>query len=204
MAGMNMLCSDKTGTLTLNKMLIQDDCPILTPGEGKDSVLFQASVATKWKEPPRDALDTMILLNSGLDLSGCDAYDQLDFLPFDPTRKRIEATLRDKDGSKFAMSKGAVHVILDLCPNKDEIHDAVKSKEIALGKRGIRSLAVARKDINRGPENWRMLGILTFLDPPRPHTMDTIKACIKNVIEGKMITGDNLIIAKETANSENA
>ena len=199
MAGMDMLCSDKTGTLTLNKMVIQDDCPIFTPGEDKASVLFQAALAAKWKEPPRDALDTMIMLNSGLDLSKCDVYEQTEFIPFDPTRKRTEATLRAKDGSQFAISKGAVHVILNLCANKEEIHDEVQSKELSLGKRGIRSLAVARKDMDGRSEHWKMLGILTFLDPPRPDTKDTIKACVQYGIEVKMITGDNLIIAKETA-----
>ena len=142
----------------------------------------------------------MILLNSGLDLAQCDEYEQLDFLPFDPTRKRTEATLRGPDGQSFAVSKGATHVILNLCANRDEIYDEVKSKELELGKRGIRSLAVARKDMDRSGEgDWRMLGILTFLDPPRPDTKDTIKACVKFGIEVKMITGDNLIIAKETA-----
>jgi H+-transporting ATPase len=77
MAGMNMLCSDKTGTLTLNKMVIQDDCPIYTPGVTKDDVLKSAALAAKWKEPPRDALDTLVLLNSGLDLSTLDAYQQV-------------------------------------------------------------------------------------------------------------------------------
>jgi magnesium-transporting ATPase (P-type) len=77
MAGMNMLCSDKTGTLTLNKMVIQDDCPIYTPGVTKDDVLKAAALAAKWKEPPRDALDTLVLQNSGLDLSTLNVYEQV-------------------------------------------------------------------------------------------------------------------------------
>lgn len=77
MAGMNMLCSDKTGTLTLNKMVIQDDCPIYTPGVTKDDVLKSAALAAKWKDPPRDALDTLVLKNSGLDLDQLDEYEQV-------------------------------------------------------------------------------------------------------------------------------
>lgn len=74
---MNMLCSDKTGTLTLNKMVIQDDCPIYTPGVTKDDVLKAAALAAKWKEPPRDALDTLVLKNSGLDLETLNVYEQV-------------------------------------------------------------------------------------------------------------------------------
>lgn len=71
------LCSDKTGTLTLNKMVIQDDCPIYTPGITKEDVLKSAALAAKWREPPRDALDTLVLLNSGLDLKELDQFEQV-------------------------------------------------------------------------------------------------------------------------------
>lgn len=87
-------------------MVIQADCPIYTPGETFDSVLLQAALAARWKEPPRDALDTMILQNSGLDISLCDAYTQLEFTPFDPRFKRTEALLRGPDGDLFRVTKG--------------------------------------------------------------------------------------------------
>jgi H+-transporting ATPase len=87
-------------------MVIQKDCPIYTAGETYDSVLFQAALAARWKEPPRDALDTMILKNSGLDLSLCDTYTQLEFTPFDPRFKRTEALLRGPDDELFRVTKG--------------------------------------------------------------------------------------------------
>ncbi|EKX41028.1 hypothetical protein GUITHDRAFT_75022 [Guillardia theta CCMP2712] len=197
MAGMDMLCSDKTGTLTLNKMVIQEDCPTYSPGETYETVLFQAALAAKWKEPPRDALDTMVLKTSGQDLSKCDAYTQLEFTPFDPRTKRTEGKLQGPDGKIFRVTKGAPHVILNMCHNKDEIKPLVDAKVHELGTRGIRSLALARMDDEDG--KWRMLGILTFLDPPRPDTKHTIEMCNKYGVYVKMITGDHLVIAKETA-----
>lgn len=199
MAGMDMLCSDKTGTLTLNKMVIQEDCPTYSPGETYESVLFQAALAAKWKEPPRDALDTMVLKTSGQDLSKCDAYEQLDFLPFDPRVKRTEGKLRGPDGAVFWITKGAPSVVLELCHNKEEIRSSVEAKVHELGTRGIRSLALARKEDSPSCPEWRMLGILTFLDPPRPDTKDTIEKCHQYGVRVKMITGDHHVIAVETA-----
>ena len=184
----------------LSQMVIQNgpgDCPIYTPGETYESVLFQAALAAKWKEPPRDALDTMVLVTSGQDLKKCDAYEQLDFTPFDPRTKRTEGKLKGRDGKIFRITKGAPHVILGMCHNKEEIHDAVEAKVHELGTKGIRSLALARMDNEDGL--WRMLGILTFLDPPRPDTKQTIEDCHKYGVAVKMITGDHLVIAKETA-----
>ncbi len=166
-------------------------------GEDKDTVLFQAALAAKWREPPRDALDTMVLATSGQDLRKCDKYEQIDFTPFDPRTKRTEGKLRSPDGSVFKITKGAPHVILDLCHNKEQIKESVDSKVLELGKRGIRSLAVARMDNEDG--NWRMLGILTFLDPPRPDTKQTIDECRKFGVAVKMITGDHTVIAIETS-----
>ena len=91
----------------------------------------------------------------------------------------------------------APQVVLDLCRNKNELRFLVETKVQELGSRGIRSLALARQDDEDGV--WKMLGILTFLDPPRPDTQETIKKCKQYGVEVKMITGDHLVIAKETS-----
>lgn len=194
MAGMNMLCSDKTGTLTMNKMVIQAETPIYSAGENQYSILRYAAMAAKWHEPPRDALDTMTL--SRADLASLSDIEQLDFMPFDPVVKRTEGTLKNtKTGETFKTTKGAPHVLLKLTKN-EEIHHRVHDDVRALGERGIRSLAVARTDVNG---EWYMLGLLTFLDPPRHDTKETIHQAIHYGVEVKMITGDSLVIAKETA-----
>jgi H+-transporting ATPase len=139
----------------------------------------------------------MVLATSGQDLTKCDDYEQVDFMPFDARVKRTEGTLKGRDGKTFKITKGAPHVILDLCANKAQIKQQVEDKVLELGKRGIRSLAVARQDNNDG--NWRMLGILTFLDPPRPDTKHTIEECRRYGVAVKMITGDHTVIAVETS-----
>ncbi|CAM9419595.1 unnamed protein product, partial [Phaeothamnion confervicola] len=103
MAGMNMLCSDKTGTLTLNKMVIQEDCPTFAPDVDRDYVILMSALAAKWREPPKDALDTMVLGVANLDK--CDAYKQVEYVPFDPAVKRTAATLIGPDGKKFEVTK---------------------------------------------------------------------------------------------------
>ncbi|KAG2442961.1 hypothetical protein HXX76_003035 [Chlamydomonas incerta] len=198
MAGMNMLCSDKTGTLTLNKMAIQDDTPTYLPGLDQRKLLQLAALAAKWHEPPRDALDTLVLTCETQDLSALDVYDQIDYMPFDPTVKRTEGTIKDKrDGTTFKVTKGAPHIILKLT-HDERIHHMVDETVAAFGQRGIRCLAIARTlgdDFN----TWHMAGLLTFLDPPRPDTKDTIHKAMAYGVDVKMITGDNILIAKETA-----
>jgi H+-transporting ATPase len=192
MAGMTMLCSDKTGTLTMNKMVIQDDPKIYVKGESQYSILRYAAMAAKWHEPARDALDTMVL--SQADLPSLDKVEQLDFMPFDPVVKRTEGTVKDESGKTFKTTKGAPRVILKMISDKKVIEQA-EEDERSLGERGIRCLAVAKTD---GRDNWQLLGLLTFLDPPRLDTKETIRRSIEYGVEVKMITGDHLLIAMET------
>jgi H+-transporting ATPase len=197
LAGMSILCSDKTGTLTLNQMMLQEDTPIYAPGEDQESVLVMAALAAKWKEPPRDALDRLTL--GGVNMSLLEPYEQIDFLPFDPMTKRTEGTIKDKrNGTEFKTSKGAPHIMLGLLDADDhEVREAVERDVARLGACGIRSLAVARYDTESG--KWKMQGLLTFLDPPRPDTKQTIEDANKYGVQVKMITGDHLLIAVNTA-----
>eukprot|EP01012_Entosiphon_sulcatum_P038967 TRINITY_DN508_c0_g1_i1.p1 TRINITY_DN508_c0_g1~~TRINITY_DN508_c0_g1_i1.p1 ORF type:complete len:933 (-),score=160.22 TRINITY_DN508_c0_g1_i1:390-3188(-) len=193
MAGMNMLCSDKTGTLTLNKMVIQDETPVYLPGNDQASILVYAAMAAKWLEPPKDALDTLVL--NAVDKKRLESVQLLDHIPFDPTVKRTEGTIRLPDGTSFKTTKGAPHIILKLTSDEQIKHQVEKDVH-RFGERGIRSLAVAKTD---AAGNWQMVGLLTFLDPPRPDTKDTIEKANHYGVEVKMITGDQILIARETA-----
>jgi len=191
---MAILCSDKTGTLTLNQMQLQEHTPVYAEGETQYTLLRYAAMAAKWKEPPRDALDKLTL--TAVDMASLDDIEQEEFMPFDPIVKRTEGTVREKStGKKYKTSKGAPHVLLKLVGDakvavqvEKDVHD--------LGERGIRSLAVAKTD---DTGKWRLLGLLTFLDPPRPDTKKTIEDARAYGVQVKMITGDHLLIAKETA-----
>jgi H+-transporting ATPase len=195
MAGMNMLCSDKTGTLTLNKMEIQDHCPTFSPQYASDmaGVVTYAALAAKWKEPAKDALDTMVL--GAADLAALDAYTMVDHSPFDPTIKRTESVITAPGGDTFKVTKGAPHIVAHLVKD-DAVQQRVDAEVAVLAARGIRSLAVARTT-DAAQTQWAMLGILTFLDPPRPDTKRTVEQALEKGVDVKMVTGDQVLIAKE-------
>jgi len=209
MAGMAILCSDKTGTLTLNEMHIQEHTPVYSQGENQYSLLRLAAMAAKWHEPARDALDKLVLgcetNPNGVDLKSMECIEQLDYLPFDPIIKRTEGTVKDKsmkinNGATFKTSKGAPQVLLKLVQEAGgcdaNLKKAIEKDVTDLGKRGIRAIAVAKTDEGGV---WRMMGLLTFLDPPRPDTKETVRLSRENGVAVKMITGDHLLIAMETS-----
>lgn len=246
LAGLNMLCSDKTGTLTKNKMTIQPDAPCYEKGLTQMDLLKQAALAAKWESPPKDALDTLFLrchlwvpniheiveteaekhpdwkqadkddfynktINDALQ-KALEDYESLAFMPFDPRIKRTESTVRQKStGRIYKITKGAPHVIqqLDSDTKKgDLIHEKVEE----LGEDGIRAVALAvsedlngvwKEDAEEQDPNmkvtWHLTGLLTFLDPPRDDTKDTIARAQAYGVPVRMITGDHLLIARKTA-----
>merc|ERR1712054_549343 len=140
-----------------------------------------------------------------------ECMDQLDYLPFDPIIKRTEGTVIDTSkkidgGAKFKTSKGAPQVLLKLVKKNGGCDDATAKKiehdVTELGKRGIRAIAVAKTvkiGATKEDDVWKMMGLLTFLDPPRPDTKDKVRLSRENGVAVKMITGDHLLIAMETA-----
>ncbi|HZD56354.1 MAG TPA: plasma-membrane proton-efflux P-type ATPase, partial [Anaerolineales bacterium] len=189
MAGMDVLCSDKTGTLTQNKLTLGD--PVLFGAKDVQDLVLTASLASK--EENRDAIDMAVI--AGLeDPRVMSEYKQTDFVPFDPVRKRIEAQVQDSDGQSFKVTKGAPQVVLEICHPDTEVMEKADNKVQDFARQGYRTLGVARRAAGTG---WQFLGILPLYDPPREDSRDTIQRAKENGIQVKMVTGDNIAIAKE-------
>ena len=191
LAGMNMLCSDKTGTLTLNQLSLGD--PYTLPGISADDLILTASLASQTSDD--DPIDKTIL--AGLkDATVLDRYQVTHFTPFDPVAKRTEADITTADGQTFKTSKGAPQVMLDLAYNKEEIEGPVNQIIEDYAKKGYRALGVAKTN----PQGqWQFLGIISLFDPPRVDSQLTLQSALKLGVPVKMITGDQVLIAKETA-----
>ena len=191
LAGMNMLCSDKTGTLTLNQLSLGD--PYTLPGISADDLILTASLASQTSDD--DPIDKTIL--AGLkDATVLDRYQVTHFTPFDPVAKRTEADITTADGETFKTSKGAPQVMLDLAYNKEEIEGPVNQIIEDYAKKGYRALGVAKTN----PQGqWQFLGIISLFDPPRVDSQLTLQTALKLGVPVKMITGDQVLIAKETA-----
>jgi H+-transporting ATPase len=189
MAGMDILCSDKTGTLTQNTLTLGE--PALFGAKDPQQLILAAALACKAEN--RDAID-MAVLNGLKDPSSLTAYRQTTFVPFDPVHKRTEAEIQGPSGSPFTVTKGAPQVILGLCHPPDDVAQMVNAKVDEYAKRGFRTLGVARRDRTLA---WQFLGLLPLFDPPREDSADTIRDAVSHGIEVKMVTGDNTAIARQ-------
>ncbi len=194
MAGMDVLFSDKTGTLTKNKISIADIAPYNSASN--DDVIFYAGLASLKEE--QDPLDKAILdtLASTSTISEkIKRYKTIKFNPFDPVRKSTESLVQ-YDGKQFKVSKGAPQVILSLLSANTSIEEKVIHHIDVFASKGYRSIAVAKKEPNH---NWELLGLIALYDPPRKSSKETIRAAKSMGIDVKMITGDHIAIAKEIA-----
>ncbi|MGX7742038.1 plasma-membrane proton-efflux P-type ATPase [Rhodopseudomonas parapalustris] len=194
MAGMNVLCSDKTGTMTKNELTLGDPEP--TPGVTRDELLLAAALASRRDAP--DAIDTAILAAAPTaeQLAG---YRVVDFHPFDPVAKRAEAEI-EHDGQRFRVAKGAPQAIAALCTPSESQADTVAAAVERDAARGYRTLAAARRDAEG---HWRFLGLLPMFDPPRDDCAATIAAIRNMGVDVKMVTGDHEAIAREIAGQLN-
>ncbi len=190
LAGMDVLCSDKTGTLTQNKLKLGD--PFLMETITQEEILRAAALASRAEN--QDAIDQAILAEC--DLATTAPYQVVHFQPFDPVHKRTEATVHARDGGEFKTSKGAPQVILDLLPDAEAIRGSVNYAVDQFAARGFRSLGVAQWDAHNG---WRLLGVLPLFDPPREDSKSTIATARAMGCAVKMVTGDQLAIGREIA-----
>ncbi|XP_039826509.1 plasma membrane ATPase-like isoform X3 [Panicum virgatum] len=203
MAGMDVLCSDKTGTLTLNKLSVDRSLiEIFAAGVEKDDVVLFAARASRVEN--QDAIDAAMVGMLSDPKEARDGIEEVHFLPFNPVDKRTALTYIDlADGSWHRVSKGAPEQILELCNCGDNVRNLVHTVIDKYAERGLRSLAVARQVVpeksKESPgEPWEFVGLLPLLDPPRSDSADTITRALNLGVNVKMITGDQLAIAKET------
>jgi len=191
MAGMDILCSDKTGTLTQNKLTLGE--PALFGTQDAQELILAGALASKLEN--RDPIDLAVL--DGLkEPSSLAMFHQTKFVPFDPIHKRTEAEVLDSAGKTFKVTKGAPQVILEMCKPTEETSKAVNAKVNEFAGKGFRTLGVARTGDNCA---WQFLGLLPLFDPPREDSADTIRQANAHGIEVKMVTGDNTAIAKQIA-----
>ncbi|GBD92734.1 calcium-transporting ATPase 1 [bacterium BMS3Abin05] len=191
MAGMKVLCSDKTGTLTKNMLTLGE--PALFGAKDSQELILTGSLASKIEN--QDAIDLAVV--AGLpDSNVLKSYTQKKFVPFDPIRKRTEADVVGPDGSHFKVMKGAPQIILALCKPAKDLAESVQAKVNEFAKKGYRTLGVAR---SHDGTKWQFLGLLPLFDPPREDSASMIRRAREHGIDVKMVTGDNEAIAKQIA-----
>lgn len=191
LAGVDVLCSDKTGTLTENRMQVAE--PILVPGEEAESLFRYALLASR--EENKDPIEQPLFEYARQHWPDMDlgSYRQTGFVPFDPVRKRTEATLTHGEDSLTAI-KGAPQVLLGMSDPDDETATSIIRQVDELGAKGYRTLAVGCRT---GEQPLRLIGLIPLYDPPREESGEVIRQMTENGVQVKMITGDHVAIASE-------
>ncbi|KAM7471646.1 hypothetical protein LguiA_009829 [Lonicera macranthoides] len=202
MAGMDVLCSDKTGTLTLNKLTVDKTLiEVFAKDLDKETVVLLGARASRVEN--QDAIDACIVGMLGDPKEARAGITEVHFLPFDPVGKRTAITYIDSSGNWHRVSKGAPEQIIELCNLKPDVRNKVLSIIDKFAERGLRSLGVAQQTVPEktkesagGP--WVFVGLLPLFDPPRHDSAETIRRALNLGVNVKMITGDQLAIGKET------
>lgn len=201
LAGVEILCSDKTGTLTKNKLSLAE--PYTVEGVEADDLMLTACLAASRKKKGLDAIDKAFLKSLRFyprAKNVLSRYKVLEFHPFDPVSKKVTAVVESPQGERIVCVKGAPLFVLRTVeedhPIPEEIANDYKNKVAEFATRGFRSLGVARK---RGEGHWEILGIMPCSDPPRHDTAKTVHEAKTLGLSIKMLTGDAVGIARETS-----
>jgi H+-transporting ATPase len=193
LSGMEVLASDKTGTLTLNRLTLDKKDILAWGGYSQEQVLLLAALSAKWSN--NDAIDRAVTaaVEGGQEALG--GYKIKSQTPFNPVDKRTTATYTDPAGMPMVATKGAPQIIRDLL--SDQGARGACDKYIAQrASRGLRSLGVAIS-ADEGA-SWHLAGLISLLDPPREDSARTIAEANKMGVQVKMVTGDQYAIAVET------
>ncbi len=192
LAGVDVFCSDKTGTLTRNEMQVTS--PVLFGDHDERQLLLYALLASRREN--NDPIEVPLFQYAAEKFPDLDlqAYTQTDFIPFDPVRKRTEAVVH-KEGTTFQVLKGAAQVLLDMTELPDKELAAVLDAVDQLAAKGYRTLAVGRRLDKDSP--LALIGLIPLIDPPRADSAQVIAEMRKYGVQVKMVTGDNMAIARE-------
>lgn len=192
LAGVDVLCSDKTGTLTKNELSLGE--PVLFAAKDAGELTLAGALASHFDGD--DPIDAAVI--AGLpDVGVLKKYQQFSFVPFDPVSKRTEADVSEGDGNTLRYTKGAPQVVLDLCALDAEAMKTGQDNVASLAAKGMRALGVARSS-DQG-KTWEFLGVLSLLDPPRDDSKETIQRAKEHGLSVKMVTGDDVAIGNEIA-----
>ncbi|WP_291560108.1 MULTISPECIES: magnesium-translocating P-type ATPase [unclassified Clostridium] len=212
---MDVLCTDKTGTLTLDKIVVERHLNI--NGEEDTRVLRHAYLNSFYQTGLRNLMDVAIL-EHGKDQGFNELeknYMKVDEIPFDFSRRRMSVVLKNKDGKRQLVTKGAVEEMLSICTFAEyngkvvELTEKIKNKVLnmvtKLNDEGMRVIAVAQKndipDENtfsiKDESNMVLMGYIGFLDPPKESAAEAIKALKENGVNVKVLTGDNDAVTKK-------
>jgi len=195
MAGVDVLCADKTGTITKNELSIGRIQP-LDNFTDRDVMLFGALAS---REEDQDPIDNAIISKTKTmkeTAATLDKYEIVEFMPFDPVSKRTEAIVKDVDGNRFKVAKGAPQAILYLASNKNKIAERIDEHVDEFAANGYRALGVAKSEKN---DKWLYVGLIALYDPPREDSAATIKMAKSMSVTVKMVTGDHVAIGREIA-----
>ena len=213
---MNILCTDKTGTLTCDKIVLEKYINADGSNDESKRILRHAYFNSYFQTGLKNLMDKAILSHvKELKLEHLkDTYTKVDEIPFDFIRRRMSVVIEDKQGKRQIITKGAVEEMLSICSHTEfngEVHSLtdelkVKAQKISeeMNRKGMRVLAVAQKSYIEKVGNFSvsdekemvLIGFLAFLDPPKPSAAEAIKQLHEYGVEVKILSGDNDIVVK--------
>ncbi len=193
-ASISVLCLDKTGTITQNKLAVTDTIPY--SGFDRDEVIRTAFLASR--SEGMDLIDLAVIDYTKSQNISLNSHKQISYTPFNPAIKRTEAVF-EAGGKQYRAVKGASQVILGMCKGLDAQTIADVDKQIAsFSQKGYRTIAVARS-ADGNPDDLRLAGLIPLADPPRPDSRKMIEEIKELGVKPLMLTGDSLAIAREIA-----